>query len=38
MISMTCNHCGATITGNTKEVLKWDTNHTKECEKTDDQH
>lgn len=34
MITMTCNLCGASITGSTLEVIQWDTAHQKECEKT----
>lgn len=34
MITMTCNLCGAGITGTALEVIRWDTEHRKECEKT----
>lgn len=34
MITMTCNFCGSSITGTTQEIIRWDTDHQKECEKT----
>lgn len=34
-MTMTCNHCGAEVTGSVAEVLAWDKTHPAHCTETE---